>query len=359
MSTNNKQDGYRSNRHRSVFFPVLLILAGAFFLLSNLNMIPGNAGTIFIRFWPVLFMIGALDDLLNQKWVGAVMNFGLGSILLLANLGYFSLNAWQLIIRLWPVFIIAIGLDVIFRGQSVVGSLIGVTISILVLGGLVWFAMRSPIVGESTSQNINFALQGANQADVYLNPAVGDLRIDPKNLNGELIAGTATLAKEENLSQKYDVVNKTGKLSIASSGTVVFFSTTAGNGFPWTLTLNDNIPMMLNVDQGVGRQMIDLDGLNLSSFDVSLGVGSATITLPTEEKFEAKVECAIGEITINVPAGLSVKIKLDTAISGLDYPSNFVKDGDWLYSPDAVNDNNASVLDLSNPIGMVRIQTLQ
>ena len=196
MSTNNKQVDYRSNRHRSVFFPVLLILAGAFFLLSNLNMIPGNAGTIFIRFWPVLFMIGALDDLINQKWVGAVMNFGLGSILLLANLGYFSLNAWQLIIRLWPVFIIAIGLDVIFRGQSVVGSLIGVTISILVLGGLVWFAMSSsPLVGESASQSINFALQGANQADVYLNPAVGDLRIDPKNLNGELIAGSCNTRK--------------------------------------------------------------------------------------------------------------------------------------------------------------------
>ncbi len=117
--------------------------------------------------------------------------------------------------------------------------------------------------------------------------------------------------------------------------------------------------MSLGVDQGVGRQMIDLDGLNLSKFDVSLGVGSATITLPTEEKFDASVECAIGEITINVPTGLSVKIKLDTAISGLDYPSNFVKDGDWLYSPAAVNDSNANILNLSNPIGMVRIQTLQ
>lgn len=359
MSTNNKQVGYRSNRHRSVFFPVLLILAGVFFLLSNLNMIPGNAGTIFIRFWPVLFMIGALDDLINQKWVGAVMNFGLGSILLLANLGYFSLNAWQLIIRLWPVFIIAIGLDVIFRGQSIVGSLIGVTISVLVLGGLVWFAMSSPLVGESASQNINFALQGANQADVFLNPAVGDLRIDPAKLNNNLISGTATIAKEENLSQKYDVNNGTGKLSISSSGTVVFFSTTAGNGFPWKLELNDEVPMSLEVDQGVGRQIIDLDGLNLSKFDVSLGIGSATITLPTEEKFDASVECAIGEIIINVPTGLSVKIKLDTAISGLDYPSNFVKDGDWLYSPDAVKDSNTNILNLSNPIGMVRIQTLQ
>lgn len=359
MSNNNNQAASRSDRHRSVFFPVLLILAGVFFLLSNLNMIPGNAGFLFVRFWPVLFMIGALDDLINQKWVGAVMNFGLGSILLLANFGYFSLSAWQLIIRLWPVFIIAIGLDVIFRGQSVVGSLIGVTISVLVLGGLVWFAMRSPLVGESASQKINFALQGANQADVYLNPAVGDIRIDPEKLNDNLIAGTATLAKEENLKQKYNVVNGTGDLSISSSGTVVFFSTTAGNGFPWTLTLNDEIPMKLTVDQGVGRQMIDLDGLNLSTFDISLGVGSATITLPTEEKFDSSVECAIGEITINVPAGLSVKIKLDTAISSQDYPDNFVKEGDWLYSPEAVNDKNANILNLSNPIGMIRIKTLQ
>ena len=144
MSENNEQRySTRNERHRSIFFPILLILVGLFFLLSNLNMIPGDGWSLVIRFWPLVFIIGALDDLINYKWVGAVINFGLGAILLLANLGYFQWSAWQLILRLWPVFIIAIGLDIAFRGQSVVGSLIGILFRCL--SWAVWYGSRSMV----------------------------------------------------------------------------------------------------------------------------------------------------------------------------------------------------------------------
>jgi hypothetical protein len=355
MSTNFDKEYRRKDHHRSVFFPVLLILIGVFFLLSNLNLMPGNAWSIFVRFWPVLFIIGSFDDLINQKWVGALMNFGIGSILLLANLGYFSWTAWQLITRLWPVFIIAVGLDVIFRGQSVLGSLIGVGISILVLGGLIWFALQGPLMGNTSSLNINYGLEGAGQAEILAKPAVGSVYMSAADLDEDLINGKISLAKEETLTQEYDVKNGVGNLYLSSEGTVVFFSQTTGNGFPWDLELNDDVPMIMTIDQGIGQQTLNLDGLNLTSFNIKLGIGSARITLPTEEQFEAKIECGIGEVVIIVPENLSVKIKLDSAISGVDFPSDFIREGDWIYSPNAKNNPDSSVLSLNNAIGSVKI----
>lgn len=355
MSTNYDKVNHRRDHHRSVFFPVLLILIGVFFLLSNLHLIPGNAWSLFVRFWPVLFVIGALDDLLNQKWVGALMNFGIGSILLMANLGYFSWTAWQLITRLWPVFIIAIGLDVIFRGQSVVGSLIGVGISILILGGLLWFAFQSPLMGASGSTDINYALEGAGQVEILAKPAVGSMYINAADLGDDLIEGKISLAKEETLSQEYNVKNGIGNLELSSEGTVVFFSRTVGNGFPWTLNINENVPLKISIDQGIGEQTLNLTGLNLTEFHINLGIGSVKITLPTEERFDSSVECAIGEVIIKVPENLLVKIKLDSGITAVDYPSNFVREGDWIYSPNAKSNQDSNTLELSNPIGSVRI----
>ena len=53
-----------------------------------------------------------------------------------------------MIFRLWPIFLIAIGLEIVFRDQSVVGSLIGVSIAVLIVGALVWFGLQSPLVGD-------------------------------------------------------------------------------------------------------------------------------------------------------------------------------------------------------------------
>lgn len=355
MSENNQKTYYRE-RHRSIFFPVLLILLGVFFLLANMNLIPGNAWGLVVRFWPLLFIIGSLDDLINQKWVGAVINFGLGSILMLANLGYFPWTAWQMIWRLWPVFIIAIGLDIAFRGQSVLGSLIGVSIAVLIIAAIAWFALQGPFTGTGEMIDVQFDLKNAETYEVSLDPVVGVLNIDAKPLGKQLVTGEIAYAESEDLSQAYELDGDTAKLKLTSSGVVVFPSRTGSNGYPWDLTFNDDVPMVLDIEQGAGQQELDLKGLNLSDFNISLGVGQMEIVLPDEEVFTADLELAIGELVVVVPEGLAVRIELDTAISSTNIPNTFTREGDTVYSPGAMNKTDVSVLRISNPIGAVRIE---
>ncbi len=356
MMTELKENNIRQlPRKRSIFFPLLLILLGLIFLLSNMNLLPGDAKTLILRFWPLLFVLGGVEDLFNSKWVGAVLNVGIGIILLLANLGYFPWSAWQMIWKLWPVFIIALGLEIAFHGQSLIGSLIGVTLSVIIVAAILWFALNSSIVGIGTSQSIQYDLMNAKQAEIMLKPAISNLEIKGGSMNQQLLQGEVSLAKEEMLRQDYQVVEGVGKLNLSSEGTVVFPSRTTNNGFPWILKINDDLLMNLEVDQGVGQQKLDLSRLNLPDFKINLGVGSMEIILPAEEAFNGKIECGIGEMIVRVPKGISLKIKLDSAISSTEFPDNYSKQGEWIYSPGAESDVNASMLEISNPIGSIKI----
>lgn len=355
MSENNHRIEGRREGRRSVVFPLLLILVGLFFLLSNLDIIPGDAKSILIRFWPLIFVLCGLEDLVNRKWVGAVLNVGIGGILLLANLGYFPWTAWQMIWKIWPVFIVALGLDIAFRGQSVVGSLIGIVISVLVVGGLLWFALNSSLVGQGVIYPLEYSLQGAESAQISINPSIGNLELSAGADKTELLSGEIVLAKDEDLVESYEVENGVGKLNLESTGIVFFPSRSNGSGFLWKLVMNEGLPADLTIDQGVGDQKINLTGLNLESFDIQLGVGSLQVTLPEEGMYDGVIECAIGELVVYVPKDTPIRIKLDTGITSKDYPDDFVIDGDWLYSPDAKGSNQVRTLELKNPIGMTRI----
>jgi len=344
-----------SEDHKSIFFPVLLIIVGLFFLLTNLNMISGDAKTLLIRFWPLLFVIGGLEDLINKKWVGAIINVGIGTILVLANMGYFPWTAWEMIWKIWPIFIIAIGLQVAFKGQNLIGSIIGVFVSVLIVTGILWIALNSSLVGKGVINQVGFDLGNVKQASIELVPSIGSLKISSGAKSTQLLTGEITLTKEEKLVEDYETNGSIGDLKLKSEGIVIFPSKTADEGFPWDIQLNEATVLDLDVVQGVGQQDLDLSELDLTRFDIKLGVGQSIVELPKESIFNGSIDCAIGELIVYVPDGMPIKINLDTAITSTNYPDNFTRDGDWLYSPNSRNSSDIRTLTLNNPIGSLVI----
>ena len=108
-------DGFK--RHRSgIFWPLLLIIIGVVLLLNTLGTLQSNPWDLFVRYWPVLFLIGGLDNIIRgEGWVWGLISIVLGSIFLAANLGYLPWNSLNLLLRLWPLLLIAGGLDLIFK----------------------------------------------------------------------------------------------------------------------------------------------------------------------------------------------------------------------------------------------------
>ncbi len=352
MSENSNYPGGKSDR--SIFFPLLIIFIGVILLLTNLNLIPGNGWNLIVRFWPIIFVFGGIDDLINRKWTGAIINFGVGSILILANFGFFSMSTWQIIINFWPILIVAIGLEIIFRGRSVVGSLIGVGFSILLVLGLFWFASQSPLVKDAISHPINIEVGDFEQAELNIKPLVGKLTIDSGDFTNQLIEGEILTSNSEEIKIESELSGQTQKISISTSGNVILPSKNMNNGFPWDLSLNTNVPFSINIEQIIGIQKLLLTGLDVQNLDTELVIGTMEVTLPESDEFSADLECIIGEMVIIVPEGIPVTIYLDSGMTGVSLGDGFVREDDVIYSKNS-KINQGYVLNVNLPLGSLQI----
>jgi len=352
MSENTKYTVGKSDR--SIFFPLLIIFIGVIILLSNLNFIPGNGWNLIVRFWPIIFVFGGFDDLLNRKWSGAIINFGVGSLLILANFGYLSMTTWQIIINFWPILIVALGLEIIFRGRSIVGSLIGVGLSILLVLGLFWFASQGSRTKDAVSHPVSYEVENIKRAELNIKPLVGNLTIDSGDFTNQLIEGEIFASNNEEIKIESELSDQTQKISIFTSGNVIVPSKNMNNGFPWELSLNTNVPFSIDIEQIIGIQKLLLNELDIQNLNTTLVIGTMEVTLPDTDKLTADLECIIGEMVIIVPEGIPLTINLDSGITGVSLGDGFVREGDVIYSKHS-RINQGYVLNVNLPIGSLKI----
>ncbi len=112
--------------HEFSGIPLLLIIIGVGYLLSNLGLIPLTPGQTLIRYWPILIIIIGARILVrdyvkarfrsNSALVFSVILISMGTFILLPRLGFTGFRfTWNLI---WPIGLIIIGLSIIYRPQD-------------------------------------------------------------------------------------------------------------------------------------------------------------------------------------------------------------------------------------------------
>lgn len=353
MAENSNIPGRKADR--SIFFPLLIIFVGVVLLLSNLNLVPGSGWDILIRFWPIFFVFGGIDDLLNRKWTGAIVSFGIGSILILANFGFFSLSTWQIIVNFWPILVIGIGLDIIFRGRSIVGSIIGIGIAILLVVGLLYLLFQSPSTKETVTHPLSYEVGDVKRVELHIEPLVGYLNLGKADSTDLLLDGEIISSTTENLSIESKMIGQTQNISLSSTGQVVWPSNQFINASPWEIFLNPNVPFDINIDQIIGNQTLLLTGLDIRDLESKLVIGSMHITLPDTENLNANLDCVIGEMVIVIPEGISVTIELNSGMTGVSVDEGFVRDGDKIYSKTS-DPNGGYVLKVDIPIGSLKVK---
>ena len=294
--------------------------------------------------------------------VGPVILIGLGVVLLLNNLNVIDWNVWEVIIRLWPVLLVAAGLDLLIGHRSTWGSLLALILTIGLVAGALWL-FGSGLVGPQTSvQEIKQGTEGAARAEIVVGSAVGGLNVKAQSEPGALVTGQIHTVGQEQVTQDFRLTGKgedqTAVFKLQSSGDFVGFPA-SGDTHPWDLALTPDLPMMLEVNMGVGSVDLDLRGLDLSDLDVSIGVGQVTVILPNEGRFKATIGSAIGSTVIVIPAEMEARINFSTGLSGRSVPANFDRRGDAYTSPGYQGAEHRIDLDVSQAIGSVSVQHLR
>lgn len=255
-----------------------------------------------------------------------------GVLFLLNNLGIVSWDIWLQLIRLWPIFLIGAGLDLILGRRSLAGSILVSAIVIALIAGTLWFVSTRMPSTPATTKEVSYALQDAGTAEVHIRFGVGTLQIGALSESDNLLEGTLDLSQNEQVEEDYSV-NEGAYLSLGSSMPQMALSTDLRQDKTWSLYLNRDVPLELDVKTGVGTAKIDLRQLNLSELTIDSGVGKSTVILPDRGRLSASIDGGVGEIHIQVPEGTGVRIEATTGLGDIKVPDGYARSDDTTTSP--------------------------
>ena len=358
MDSNSTYQYYRPRRRISIFFPLLLITAGVVLLLTNMKLVDWDVWDAIFMCWPVLFIAGGLDGLVQgENPVWQVFWIGFGALMLAGNLGYLAWNSWDIVLRLWPLLLIAAGLSVL-AGRSSIGNLVSAVLVVALLGGALLLLSQTPMPASTMAgDRISQSLDGAQKSDVYLNLPAGKLRVSAMSESAGQIEGTLRQPDAGNIDRSFYVDQDTAHLSLRGTGVSVWIPFGPNrHQNEWDLRFNPSVPLALNADMGAGETDVDLTGMTIDRARVNIGAGSTTVRLPAEGRFEAQIDGGVGSVTILLPRAMAVRVQAHTALVDLDLPADFVQDGDNYRSPNITGADSIVDLNLNLAIGRVAIK---
>jgi hypothetical protein len=313
---------HRHHHQRSFIFPLILIALGILFLMRNVGAITGEVWDLLIQMWPVLLIAIGVDSLIKREGLaGSVFWLALGGVLLLANLGVLAFSVWSVLINLWPLLLIAIGLDLVLGRRSLAGAVIASVLMVVLVGGSLYFLAFGE--SEGAYQDISYLTDGASQAQVVLNPAIGSLRVGALSQDAHVIQGLVYQTSGETVSPSYAVDGDIVRFSLVSEGMAVFAPSGRQARWNWDLNLNPVIPLDLDVDMGLGEAWLDLRELNARNVKLNLGLGSTRVWVPGEGGMNIRIQGGIGETIVIVPFGAAVRLRTDTGLATASVPESY------------------------------------
>jgi len=336
-----------------ILWPLVLIAIGLLLLLDNIGLLGQSVWSVLWKLWPLLFLALGLDALFRKKEIfGPVFWIGLGGVLLLYNFGMLDWEAWNTLFSLWPMLLVTAGLEILLGKRSIWISL---PASILVLGilavalGLTGFRVPTDTTAIT---NIDEPLGGAENAEVSMSMAVGELSVYPLDDSKSLIVGEINASDSAGVHTRSTMRGDTIVYSVEHNNPVIF---PFENSWRWSLGLTPFVPMELETKMGVGSMGLDLDEIMLETLSVGQGVGEIEVTLP-DGNYRTEIDQAVGQIILKIPEDIPVRLEISRAVTGLSLPSDFEKHGEYYYSPGARSADDTLRIQISQAVGSITVQ---
>ena len=339
----------------SFIWPIVLILIGGMFLLTNLGIIEGEIWDRIWRLWPVLFIAIGLDNLFRRNEIaGPVFFICVGSMILMSSYNVIGWGTWDILGRFWPLLLVAIGLEILFGRRSLWLSALVVLIMVAGIGGAVWTLGEQPVLGETLQDHtISQPLVDVDKANITVSQTVGAMTIDGLLGSPLLISGEVVSDGQNDVIVNYDSRGNVGSYTIESRPIVSFPGVKPAD---LNLNLTIQIPLDLDLSMAVGKMDLDLSSLDTNYADVNQAVGEVIVRLAGGADYHAEISQAVGSIVVYIPENTGVRIDISKAISNLTLPNNFERREDSYYSPGYDTAQYQLTLAISQAVGSILIK---
>lgn len=334
----------QSSPHKKTgfFWPLVLIGLGVIFLLDNLNIISGTVWDIVARYWPVLLILMALENLLRgEGFFGPIFMIGAAAIFQLSLLDIIHWDIWEIILRFWPVIIIVIGMDILTghqRKRSPLVMIAGLLVLAAIIAGIAWYTSNGPgSIQSKTAQTIlvDAPTDKAQRAKVTITAPLAVLNIGPGAGQGKLAEGSINLPNSDEVSQDLIVSGDTGELTLESSTITTFSPGLNRAGANWTIKLTDALPIDMTVTQVFSKGDINLSKANLDGLKLDNVFSTMDLNLPGFDDYSGSIDAVFSTLTLHIPVGAAVTITSNGFLTTSSIPDDYSKSGNIIQSPEA------------------------
>jgi len=172
-------------------------------------------------------------------------------------------------------------------------------------------------VGELQEETQAVQLGEAETVDVDLKIGTGELRLRggaSQLMEGYFLYNIDRWRPEVD----YHVFGKRGILKVRQTKTSGMPIGNAKN--KWEISLNNDVPIDLVVDFGVGEGKLDFRGIKLQSLNIDMGVGELTVDLTGERSVSLSViiDGGVGSGTLYLPEEIGVRVMVDGGLGSID-----------------------------------------
>lgn len=247
-----------------------------------------------------------------------------GGVLLLDNLGILQVNVWNI---LWPLFLIALGAWILWGTVS----------------------RRSPAVEHS-----NVPLDGAGRARIRFRHGAGRLQVQSGAGMADLAEGDFGGGLDLRTRREGDLLNV--DMAVPVQFFPIFWS--PGFSLDWSVRLNRDTPLALELNTGAGESRLDLSDLRVAELSLHSGASSTELTLPANAgQTRARIETGAASVRVHIPAGVAARIRAGGGLSSINIDATrFPRMGELYQSHDFDTANNRVDLDIQTGVGSIEIR---
>jgi len=207
--------------------------------------------------------------------------------------------------------------------------------------------------GHAETEDLSIPMEGAESARIKIRHGAGQLAIESGASPSEALAGKVSGGIEYQSSLTQGKLN----LSLGAPGRVYILVPWV-RSLHWTLQLNDQLPMALDLKTGGSESKIDLSQLKVSELDLNTGASDTTLTMPaTVSHTRARVKGGVASLRIKVPEGVAARIRATGGLSEISIDRDrFPRSGGFYQSKNYDEAEFKLELDLSMGVGSMTVQ---
>lgn len=282
----------------------------------------------------------------SKDVVFAIFLIFIGTIFLLNSTGVVGWGIWQNILRFWPIFLILAGVKLIFEKSAVAEIIIGILAlllftSVAIFSYISYTSQSLPFVPRTISRYIKenpelFSVDSVETIEEEERISLEDYDIEDveeRTLKIDVGATKFTVTDDVELENYLNLDSsfsnsfvqpslesklENGLLDLSfktrPAARFVFWGSTHSSEFNLTLG-QTQIQTDVDINLGAGRGEVLLESTNLRNISSSVGAGRLDVSLNGDaipESFE--IELGAGKMTITIPENVGYELSYDLGV---------------------------------------------